>query len=488
MKYNIFSKSKPSFIRKFFNGFSWWKTTIIIICCVLLISGIWGGSVLFNQKVPINGTYPVSKRQKNDVKKMLNYVQTNLAVLDTMYFTYENTLKDCENYLLNPTASSYQSIVSQLNDARSTLKKQSSQAVPLSKKLSKTISKTNINISHFTELSKIPNKLFLQYDDAIDFLQYSMNPDKPFDNTVRHRIVEFNRDLLQLEAQSVFLRTCELLLPVDESELEDFKTKVLPSLNVISKNIQLWSRNEASLKKQQENIEAQQQSTIIKYVLYEGNTSKDFLAQKHALINLLTQSGMTKKEAENFIDKFLCNNQYLDNEKNKLEIHNKKLEDLKQLAREKFAPRETDDPLLVWSKALRFLTIDMYDDAINAFQFYMNMVKDTDSEASIYIPAVINFVKNINNTGINYGILVKGYELGKPNNPFYKVGDVIIAVNKTTCKNINDYSRIKESIPANSSFTVTIMRADETGTLKIIDVQMPPGQSKVAMIDLTESD
>jgi hypothetical protein len=483
-----FLKSKPGFVQRVFNSLSWRRSLIAVICCILLITGIWGGSVLISQNVADKGTYPVSKSQKNDVKNMLYYVQMNLTVLDTMFSTYQTALKDCQDYLLNPDAASYQSVVSWLNNTKDTLKKQSEQAFPLSKELYDAVSNTKISISDLTALSQMPKTFLQQYEDSINNLEYSMDPAKPFDSAQRNRIVTINSDLLKLDAQSVFIGTCELLLPVSEDALKDFRTEFLPSLGVISNNIQLWSRDETTLKGQDKNIETQQQNLITEYATFVGDYNKDFLSEKEALVSLLMQSGMTKEAAENYVNKYLGDSQSLQNKQAELEALQKELENQKQLLREKFAPKDTDDPYLVWGKALRFLSVKMYDDAVNAFQFYLNMVRKTDSEAPIYVPAAINFVKNISSTGIDYGVLVAGYEPGKPKNPYYKTGDIVIAVNNTVCKNYDDFAKIRQSMSQDSSYTVTIMRADESGKFKVIDVKIPSGQSKVALMDLKESD
>lgn len=109
-----FLKSKPGIIIRFFNSLSWRRSAIAVIACILLISGIWGGSVLYNQSAAEKSTYPVSQKQVNDVKSMLYYTQMNLSVLDNMYFTYQSLLKDCEDHLQNPGASSYQNVVSRI--------------------------------------------------------------------------------------------------------------------------------------------------------------------------------------------------------------------------------------------------------------------------------------------------------------------------------------------------------------------------------------
>ncbi|MCL6592188.1 MAG: hypothetical protein K6U80_19855, partial [Firmicutes bacterium] len=145
-------------------------------------------------------------------------------------------------------------------------------------------------------------------------------------------------------------------------------------------------------------------------------------------------------------------------------------------------------PPLLWGKALRFLSLKMYDEAVSVFQFYMNKVKDTDPEASVYVPAAINFTRSIGKTGIDYGILVAGYEPGKAPHPAYKVGDIVIAINKTVCRYFADYKKISDSIPTDSKFEVTLLRPDETGAMQMIDLEVQKGGTKVAFMNLKEAE
>jgi S1-C subfamily serine protease len=118
----------------------------------------------------------------------------------------------------------------------------------------------------------------------------------------------------------------------------------------------------------------------------------------------------------------------------------------------------------------------------------MNQVKDTDEIASVYVPAAINFVRQIGKTGIDYGVIVAGYEPGKPAHDIYKIGDIIVAVNKTLCKNFDEFQKIRADIPKDSGYTATILRQDGSGTLQMVDVDIPAGQPKVALLNLRESE
>ncbi|MCL6591948.1 MAG: toll/interleukin-1 receptor domain-containing protein, partial [Firmicutes bacterium] len=361
-------KSKPGIIRRFFTSLSWRRALIATGVSILLIAAIWGGSILIKQEILNKAVYPASQKEKNDVNNMLYYVQMNLTVADTMFVTYQNALKACEDYLRQPSGSSYQTLVSQLRYAREKLKKQSQQVMPLSPELSKTISQTKINLADLTIISQRPDLLLLDYDQTINFLEYVMNPQKPFDNATRYRIITINRSFLKYDAQSLLNGTCLLLLPIDENALKDFRTEFLPALSIISQELPIWSRDETGLMSQEKNIATQQDNLKAEYAALAGDISKDFLAEKAALNNLLKRTTVTPNPANTPEAALQSDLQSLVDKQKGLAEAQKKLEQLKQTAREKFAPNGADEPPLLWGKALRFLSLKMYDEAVSVFQ------------------------------------------------------------------------------------------------------------------------
>jgi hypothetical protein len=481
-------KSKPGIISRFFTSLSWRRALIAIGVFILLISSIWGGSVLIKQEIVDKTLYPFSSKEKNDVRNMLYYVHTNLTVADNMISIYQDALTACEDYLHEPEGSSYQALVSRLQHQREIIKKQLEQAKMLKEGLSKAISDTKINIADLTALSQFPKLLFSEYDQTFAYLEYAMNPANPLDNATRYRIIAINRDLAKLDAQSLLVGTCQLLLPIDEKALKEFRTEHLPLLSVISKELHLWSRDETDLTGKEKNIATQQQNLMTEYAALVGNQNMELQSAKKTLRELKTSLVKPGTNIVNDTMKPLASIDPLEEKKKELADAQKRLEEKKQSAREKFAPQDTDDPYLLWGKALRFLRIRMYDESVNVFQFYLNKVKDTDTEARVYVPAAINFVRSIGKTGIDYGVLVVGYEPGKPRHPVYKVGDIVIAINKTVCRDFADYDRAIKSIPVDSNFGATILRPDETGTLRMIDVELQRSGTKVAFMNLKEAD
>jgi tetrahydromethanopterin S-methyltransferase subunit G len=140
-------------------------------------------------------------------------------------------------------------------------------------------------------------------------------------------------------------------------------------LYVISDKLKLWSRDEVGLKSQLDSIWTQQNKLMNEYAQIVGDLNVKVLSEKEALVGELVQQGMTKEEAEIKVNSVMDKNQAIENSKQELQKKQEELEAAKNELRNKFAPKDTDDPGIVWGKALRFLTVAMYDDAVNAMQF-----------------------------------------------------------------------------------------------------------------------
>lgn len=494
IKLYSFLKSKPGIMNRFCHSLTWRRTLITIGCCILVTLGIWGTYTTLNPKnhpvIQQNNqqeeSYPITKEQKNDVNKLIYYVESNLTVLDNMFQSMEDTLSAYEEYLSDTSKTKRNELESQLNRTSDTINTQAGFLKKVPSELSEGLKDTDVNLADLNALYDLAITIKKGYDSNIQFLKNSIEPDNVLDSTSLNKILKIYRESIKLDSESVFYGTCELLLPVDESQLEDYRKEYLPSLYVISNNISQWTRDKLSIKSQQERIYTQQQKLLNEFSQIVGNNNVAALSEKGATIKILKDGGMSEEDAKAKVENIIEKSQEIAKSKTKLAETKEKLEQEKAKMRIKFEPKETDDPYLVWGKALKFLSVNMYDEAINAFQFHMMQLKDTDENVQVYVPATIKFVRQIADTGINYGIIAVGYEPDKPHHEIYKIGDIIVAVNNAPCKNVDEFNALRAKIPSGEAYTATLLRADENGKLQLTDVSIPDGQSKVAFLDLTE--
>ena len=95
---------------------------------------------------------------------------------------------------------------------------------------------------------------------------------------------------------------------------------------------------------------------------------------------------------------------------------------------------------MLWGKMLRFLNLGLYDEALNCLDFYREKARGQDAYAELYVPAARRFIESVGQTGIDYGLMVVGYEPGQESHEQYEIGDVIIALNGLPVHNYEEYS------------------------------------------------
>ena len=137
---------------------------------------------------------------------------------------------------------------------------------------------------------------------------------------------------------------------------------------------------------------------------------------------------------------------------------------------------------------LRFLNLSLNDEAIKCIDIYREKARSEDEYAVEYCAAAVRFIKNISKTGINYGLMVVGYEPDALHHEQYHIGDVIIAVNGNPCHNYEEYKKIKDGIPSDQDFSVIVLREsdEKNGNLEQIELVIPASAPKVLLSEMTE--
>ena len=149
----------------------------------------------------------------------------------------------------------------------------------------------------------------------------------------------------------------------------------------------------------------------------------------------------------------------------------------KEKAREKFAPKITDDPGILWGKVLRFLSLDMRDDALLCVDV-LRRKQSPDFPLDACTASEV-FIRSRGRIPFAAGVMVTGIEPPATEHAIYKIGDIITAMDGRTVASFNDYRGT-----ARSSYTV--YRCID-GALKPITLTMPENQPRVALVNLMES-
>lgn len=187
----------------------------------------------------------------------------------------------------------------------------------------------------------------------------------------------------------------------------------------------------------------------------------------------LIEAGMTEAQADSLVGKF----RKLAEQKLKLALAQEQLEEAHDRLRKKFAPKDDDDIGILWGKALRFMSVNMPEEAKrcadvlrrrNTPDFPPSAI-DT-AEAIILSKGALPFVD---------GVLVCSYEPPATSHAIFKIGDVITEVNGKPCRHFEDYS-------SKAGNTYTIYRRNAKGEFDKLTATMPENQPRVALVNLTE--
>ena len=194
----------------------------------------------------------------------------------------------------------------------------------------------------------------------------------------------------------------------------------------------------------------------------------------------LIEAGLTEEQADSLVAKL---RQLVDKKQAMLQTRKQLFDMQDELAkkheeiRKKFAPRDDDDIGILWGKALRFMSVNMPEEAKrcadvlrrrNTPDFPPSAI-DT-AEAIILSKGALPFVD---------GVLVCSYEPPATSHAIFKIGDVITEVNGKPCHHFEDYS-------SKAGNTYTIYRRNAKGEFDKLTATMPENQPRVALVNLTE--
>ncbi len=95
-----------------------------------------------------------------------------------------------------------------------------------------------------------------------------------------------------------------------------------------------------------------------------GEGNMEAMKLKAELADTYMYDGMSAEEAERAVGELSGAVLLIFQKEAELSGMEAELEDMLAEARIRFAPKEDDDPDLLWGKTLRFLNLELYDDAI----------------------------------------------------------------------------------------------------------------------------
>lgn len=484
-KLEEFLQSKPSKVIRFK------RVMPVAIAAVLIIMSIlgaaaWNNSALF--------PYPRTNAEKNLTRDLLYYIEINLLQIEQMAECMNEVYATCDRQLMyeDQTPDSLKQVMRQY---RSVLYQMNMEEGTMSSELTSALQDSPFSVADIAELYNIKLSYQEEFLNDIYYLEYLIS-NETMDKGTRKEVMDSYRSLMDEQMKALAYGANEVLLPVkNEKALEEFKQAFLPMLRYIPLTAAGWSYDEKALESAENNCYENINKIMVEYSVLIGEENMALIEEETRYVMFLVEQGYTVAEAEQEVDQITAQaNDVLEKlialqEKAKeLERLEEELAKAKENIKEKFAPADGDSGDVLWGKMLRFLNVKLYDDALVCLDAYRETMRAEGENVEQYTAATARFIRNISNTGIDYGVLIVDYEFGETDSDPRKIGDVIIAVNDKPCHNAEEYTTLREAIVDTKEYTIVVLRDsdDDIGTLKQVQLTIPADSQRLYVLSMTE--
>ncbi|HJA70485.1 MAG TPA: TIR domain-containing protein [Candidatus Lachnoclostridium stercoravium] len=484
-KLQTFLKARPAVGRRVLRK----KSGARAVFLIALLAAAGAGAAAIQYMGNLGGGYPATESEKNLTRNLVYYVQQNLLQMETAAEYMDNAYRACETYLQHFDTADSAALEAELQKNRRLLHQIDTDSAAMSRELSEELTDSPFSAADAAAMHDYLVQFCQDNIDNLYYMEFITDRESYIDQTVREDVLENYQAILSEELKLMAYGANGLLLPVEnEEELEYFKYDFLPELYYIPFQAGDWKDDEAVLAGMEDSSFNAIQKSLERVTMQVGEQNMDLMKQKAELVNELMESGLSQEEAEQKVNSLMGKTDLVTEQEAELTEAQKELEESLQEARGKFAPAAADDADILWGKMLRFMNLGLYDDAVTCLDMYREKVRGEDEYAEEYTAAAARLIRNISQTGIDYGMIIVGYEPGVSSHSQYKIGDVIISVEGTPCHDYEEYSQIMESIPDGEDFSVTVLRAKEDGSgqLEQITLDIPGDGPRVAMREMTE--
>lgn len=435
--------------------------------------------------------YPRSEGERNLTGSLLYYVQMNLLQLEQAAGYLDESYQAGDRYLEHFDSADRSALLAELQKNRRLLNQMDLDASQLTSELSLSLQDSPFSAADAKAMHDYLEEFRDSCVDSIYYLEYLTDEEAYLDLKVREAALDNYREILAEELKAMAYGTNLLLLPVtNEEAVREFKHEFLPGLYYIPLQAANWSSDQEALTSAEDKSWNAIDKIMGRITIQIGEQNVELMKGKAELVQKYMEAGASEEEARQLVESLSGGSQLLSEKEAELQDMNQELDGMLDEARKKFAPAAEDDENTLWGKMLRFLNLGLYDEAVACVDAYREKVRDEDEYADTYCAAAIRMIRSIGRTGIDYGILVTGYEPGSDFNEQYEIGDVIVAFQGRPCHNYREYSSLKEQLGGDVSYDVVVMREkkDGSGELEQVKLTIPAGAPRVALREMSEKE
>ena len=333
-------------------------------------------------------------------------------------------------------------------------------------------------------------------DDA-SFLDHTIATRKMMTRVDLLNLIRIKRKIQRATSDLYSYFVMGLFSNVANDAIADIRQKLAPSWTCLPELSRPWLRNETDIEAAMEKSITEISNALSEMSAIVGNQNMGLRQQEKELEALeasfaavtnatfkvpgspeefrqqLVQMGATPEQIETQMAKI---ESILSMKRQIAETENE-IAASKARSREKFAPKIDDAPGILWGKALRFLSLDMRDEALACLDVLRR--KQSPEFPLAACTAAEVFIRSRGRIPFAAGVMVTGIEPPATEHAIYKIGDIITAMDGRTVASFNDYR-------GTPGCSYTVYRSID-GALKPITLTMPENQPRVALVNLIES-
>ena len=309
-------------------------------------------------------------------------------------------------------------------------------------------------------------------EDAIK-LKACMEDDFTMSKADLLKYIQIKKDFLNIKKDYYAYVQMAIFKDISPEGMEEYMTIVRQWEQLKTLNGP-WEHNEKILKGNLEycfNCVKASQGDLLTLV---GNMNAGAIQEGEAYKRHLIEMGATPEKAEEMLEK----TRQVVALRISLDEQNKRIEDILEKARTKFAPLETDEPGVLWGKAVRFLSLEMPDEALKVMD--MLRKKQDETFSAPICDAMAAFIRQRAELPFISGVIVCAFEPPATSHAIYKVGDIVTMVDG---KPSLDFDTYKAAI--GDDVKVQFWRL-ENGKLISHEAVMPKGQPRAGVLEMCE--
>ena len=451
----------------------WYRRPAVWIAGLAIAAALAAAFAVFPPKAfHAKDPYPSSRMEVQQVNELISSVARQATAYESATAAQLALLAKARGSVEAGNPSVYETAVSSFRLSMRAAKDILDKARPAEAQLS-ALRDTPIDVDVFKGLSEEADAVMDEAGRNLPaHLAFWTKLDNPMDKADKYACIDRAKNVVELRARLYALGIMELFLPIHCEAAEDFKKKTFVSIPRLSGD---WPQDKKVLEREQSLVLEQMEVSLREAATLTGDMRQNLARDERAFEALLASAGASGEKAADISGKIAV----ISARETELTELEGRIAQKKEEAYRKFRPALTDDPEVLWWKVLQFRGLKMPDAARECLDF----LKRADS--SDFPPAVINAMAALVESGcaapVSNGVMVAGYEPPATAHAIFRPGDVVSSRDGVPISHFADYKAVAGS-------RYLFWRLDDGGAFRSHEEQLPPGQPRVAFLEIEDTD